>query len=121
MGSVPRPRQHSGKAAPENGIQEDGSSWTAPVVKQPDDRSDREFAPTSQPQVGPDPVRRGGIARCRAFPKYGIADGGYAQLREPVEILDPIQVPVEFELIQEAVADAIDRALQTALHLEGRE
>ena len=77
---------------------------TAPVVDEPDDRTDVQLAEPLQPLVAPAPVMR-------SLPEDRVADRGDAQPGEPVEIVESRGVAAGVELVEVRVADAVDGRL----------
>src|SRR3954454_22327527 len=88
------------------------------MVHQPDDRANAEITQQPEPLVRPAPVDQIGAVRSHSLPQRRIPQCADAELRELLQVVRTPVVAGPRELIEPAIADAIDRALDAAPHFE---
>jgi hypothetical protein len=114
------PRGVLGEAGGEARPGESGVAGAAAVVDQPRDRGQAEPAQAAEPLVRPAPVGAPGAVRGDPLPQHRVADGPDAQRGEVVEVARAVLVAAQHGLVDVAVADPGDGALEPAPHLERR-
>jgi hypothetical protein len=103
-----------GELARERGIEETGVARTASVVHKPDDRLEVELAQASERAIGPRPTRFVCVGRRDLLPEHRVANGGDAEGGKAIEVVKAAAVTARFDLVEVAITDPVDRALETA-------
>ena len=80
-------------------------------------RPDAQFPETVQPRICPVPVEDAPLA-LHHFPQDGISKRAYAKARDPIEIIDAIEVACLTQLIAHRIADADMAAFHATPHLQ---
>jgi len=91
---------------------------TAAVMNQPGNDAHSCATNEGKAIIGPRPrlfVRSSGR---NSLPQHGVAQGTNAELTAPFDVIAALGVTVALELVEPAVIDAIDRAFDTAPHLD---
>jgi hypothetical protein len=88
------------------------------MVHKADDGAHAQVAQVPQSFVGLSPVARIRSVWRDVFPQDWVAERGDAEGGKAIEIIEPMSVPGSRNLVVKAVADPVDRALDTAPELE---
>jgi hypothetical protein len=111
-------RGELGQAGRERVIDERGVARTAAVMDETDDRADVELAQPAEPLVAPPPVDLVDAVRAETLPQHRVSQRANAERGEQLEVLRPAIVTRADQLIEPAIRHAVDRAFDTAPHLE---
>jgi hypothetical protein len=84
------------------------------MMEEAQDRADAEHLQAAQAAVAPGPVVGAILDRLHPLPQDGEAQRGHAEPGDQVQILQPIMVSGEAELVAVAFADAVNGAFDTA-------
>src|SRR4051812_24678357 len=87
------------------------------MMDKPDDRPDPELAQSAQSLLGPSPVD---FPRRHALPQNRITQRANSERREALEVVGPVVVARERELVDEGVAHAHAGAFGPGPHFQSR-
>ncbi|MEY2563445.1 MAG: hypothetical protein QOH88_1638 [Verrucomicrobiota bacterium] len=88
------------------------------MMQQTCNRANPELAQPSHVAIAPAPIDRSIGGAGQRFPQDGKAQRPQAQLREPIQIALALPMAGSFQLVEEAVTDSIDCALDSAPELQ---
>ena len=94
-------------------VEQVGVARSAAVVQQSADRGETELAHAREARVGPRPVESVRRVGRDPFPQQRKANALRPQRRQPIDVVQPLGEAARLQLVEPALADAIDRRLSS--------